>query len=220
MPSTTSRTRFSTRSRVSGVRLRAVPRRCPVCGMMLSAVPAWNWVIETTADSSGSTLRDTIDCSALMIAAPTTHRVDRGVRPRRVAAETFDVDVDAVGRRHHRAGPDREIADREAGIVVHPVHLLDPEAVHHAVVDHLAAAAAALFGRLEDHHRGAVEVARLGEIFRGAEQHGGVAVVAAGVHLAGVLRLVGQAGGLLDRQRVHVGAQARWCGCRHPSCRG
>ena len=52
-------------------------------------------------------------------------RIDRGVRPRRVAAEAFDVDIDAVGRRHHRAGPDGEIADREAGIIVHAVDLLD-----------------------------------------------------------------------------------------------
>ena len=136
------------------------------------------------------------------------HAVDRHMRPRRVAAEAFDVDVDAVGRRHHRAGPDGEVTDREAGIIVHPVHLLDPEPVHHAVVDHLAAAAAALFGRLEDHHRGAVEVARLGKIFRGAEQHGGVAVMAASVHLAGDLGGIGYARRLHDRQRIHVGAQA------------
>ena len=76
------------------------------------------------------------------------------------------------------------------------------------VIDHGLAAGAALLGRLEDHHRGAGEIAGLGEIARGAEQHGGVAVMAAGVHLARHGRLVRQAGRLLDRQRVHVGAQA------------
>ena len=135
------------------------------------------------------------------------HRVDRDVRARRVAAEPLDVDVEPVRRGHHRAGPDREVADRQARIIVHAVDLLDLEAVHHAVLHHLAAAAAALLGRLEDHHRGAGEVARLGKIFRGAEQHRGVAVVAAGVHLAGVGGGVGQPGNLGDRQRVHVGAQ-------------
>ena len=74
---------------------------------------------------------------------------------------------------------------RGAGHVVHAVDLLDAEALHQPVVDHLAAAAAAFLGRLEDHHRGAVEVAGLGEVLRGAEQHRGVAVVAAGVHRAG-----------------------------------
>ena len=71
------------------------------------------------------------------------------------------------------------------GIIVHAVDFLDAEALHQAVLDHRAAAAAALLGRLEDHDRGAGEIARLGEIFRGAEQHRGVAVMAAGVHLAG-----------------------------------
>jgi hypothetical protein len=42
----------------------------------------------------------------------------------------------------------------------------------------------------------------------GRQQHGGVAVVAAGVHLAEHLAGPGLAAGLGDRQRVHVGAQA------------
>ncbi len=48
-----------------------MPRSCAVCGMTLSVVPAWNTQIETTADSSGSTLRDTIDWIWLTICAPT-----------------------------------------------------------------------------------------------------------------------------------------------------
>ncbi len=43
---------------------------------------------------------------------------------------------------------------------------------------------------------------------RGAEQRRGVAVMAAGMHHAGIAGGVGQAGGFSDRQRVHVGAQA------------
>ena len=53
-----------------------------------------------------------------------------------------------------------------------------------------------------------VEIARLGQVFGRAEQHGGVAVMAAGMHHAlggGTIRNVVQ---LLDRQGVHVGAQA------------
>ena len=87
--------------------------------------------------------------------------------------------------------------------------------VEQAVLDHLARAAAAFFGRLEDQVDGAVVVAVLREVLGGGQQHRGVAVVAAGVHLAGVRALVREGVVLGDRQRVHVGAQAdgarRWC---------
>ncbi len=88
------------------------------------------------------------------------------------------------------------------------VDLVDAEAVEQAVRDHRPRPAAALFGRLEHEHHAAVEGARLGEVPRGAEQHRGVAVVAAGVHLAGRLGGPGRARDLLDRQRVHVGPKA------------
>ena len=130
------------------------------------------------------------------------------MRARGVAADAFDVDGEMIGRRHQRPGAQAELAERHAGIIVHAVDLVDAEALHQAVLDHGLAAGAAFLGRLEDHHRGAGEIARLGEIARGAEQHGGVAVMAAGVHLARHRRLVRQVGRLLDRQRVHVGAQA------------
>ena len=67
---------------------------------------------------------------------------------------------------------------------MHAVDLLHAEAVHQPVLDHGLAAAAAFLGGLEDDDRGAVEIAGLGEIARGAEQHRGVPVMAAGVHLA------------------------------------
>src|ERR1700733_12947969 len=54
---------------------------------------------------------------------------------------------------------------------------------------------------------GAVEIAGLGEVARGAEQHGGVAVMAATVEAARNGRAPFQIGVLLHRQRVHIGAQ-------------
>ena len=104
-------------------------------------------------------------------------------------------------------GRKRKLPDRQAGIIVHAVDFLDAEALHQAVLHHGLAAGAALLGRLEDHDRGAGEIARLGEVARRAQQHRGVAVMAAGVHLARHGRLVGQVVRLLDRQRIHVGAQ-------------
>jgi hypothetical protein len=80
--------------------------------------------------------------------------------------------------------------------------------VQHALADHHVGAAVALFARLEheDHVPG-----QLG--LPGAEQpgrpgqHGRVQVVPAGVHHALEAGGVGQAGGLGDRQRVHVAPQ-------------
>jgi len=71
----------------------------------------------------------------------------------------------------------------------------------------MALARTALLRRLEDDHRRAREIARLGEIFGGAEQHGGVAVMAAGMHLARHGRLVRETRLLFEWQSVHVGAQ-------------
>ena len=87
--------------------------------------------------------------------------------PRRMAAQALDVDPQLVGGRQHGTGPDGELADRQAGEIVHPIDLFDPETVHQPVIDHFAAAAAALLGRLEDQHGGAGEIAGLGQIARG-----------------------------------------------------
>ena len=82
-----------------------------------------------------------------------------------------------------------------------------------------AAAAAELLGRLEDQHQRAVTqqcpaLRPCGERPRRAEQHGGMAVVAAAVHLARNDAGPRQAGHLLHRDGVHVGA-ARSCARFH-----
>ena len=119
-----------------------------------------------------------------------------------------DPDVEEVGRRHGGAGAELDLAVRAVGRVVEAVDLVAGKALEQPVGDHRAGAAQALLGRLEDEQGRAVEVAGLGEVARRAEQHGGVAVMAAGVHLARHRRAIGQVGLLLDRQGVHVGAQA------------
>jgi hypothetical protein len=55
-------------------------------------------------------------------------------------------------------------------------------------------------------HR-AVEAPGLGEVLGGAEQHGGMPVVAAGMHAPGMLRAVGEFIQLVQVQRIHIGAQ-------------
>ena len=93
------------------------------------------------------------------------------------------------------------------GTVMHAVDLLDAETVHQPVLDHRGGTRAALFGRLEDHDRVAGEIPGFGEITGRTQQHRGMAVMAAGVHQARRLGGIRQVGFLLDRQRVHVGAQ-------------
>jgi hypothetical protein len=94
-----------------------------------------------------------------------------------------------------------------AGPVVHAVDRIDRKAGEQAVLDHLLAAAFVLLGGLKDEVDGAVEIPCLGKIARGPEQHRRVAVMAAGMHDALMRRGVRAAGLLLDRQRIHVGAQ-------------
>jgi len=114
----------------------------------------------------------------------------------------------------------RKLPDRQAGIIVHAVDFLDVEALHQPVLHHGLAAGAALLGRLEDDDGGAGKIARLREVARSAQQHRGMAVMAAGMHLARHRRLVGNVVGFLDRERVHVGAQPDYptaLPCRTPA---
>ena len=129
------------------------------------------------------------------------------MRPCGVPAFALNLNRQMVGGSHHRARTNSELADRQARIIVHAVKFVDAEALDQPVLEHGQRASAALLGRLENDHRGAGEIAGLGEIFCGAKQHRGVAVMAAGVHLARNGRLVGQAGFFFEGQRVHVGAE-------------
>ena len=82
------------------------------------------------------------------------------------------------------------------------------EFIEQPVVDHLARAAAAFFGGLEDEVHGALEVALLAQHLGRAQQHRGVAVMATGMHAAGILRAVLEIVDLVHRQGIHVGAKA------------
>ena len=90
---------------------------------------------------------------------------------------------------------------------MHAKHRLHGELVKQAVLDHLARAATTLFGRLKDQVNRAVEITVFGQVLGGCQQHGGVAVVAAGVHLARRGAGVGELVELLHGQRVHVSTQ-------------
>ena len=122
-----------------------------------------------------------------------------------------------VAAGHGRAGGD---ADRAGGVLVGVVQADDhvglAEALVEVVGEHGLGAVDGLFGRLADEHERAVPLGfGRGEGAGGADEDGGVDVVAAGVHDADVLAGfglghdvagVGDAGLFDDGQRVHVGA--------------
>ena len=122
-------------------------------------------------------------------------------------AIAVNADVEEIGAGHRRSRKYRDLAEIEVRRVMQAVNLVAREFVEQPVLDHGARAAKAFLGGLEDEVHGAIEIAGFGEIARGAEQRGGVAVMAAAVKAAGNGRTPRQIGVLVHRQRVHVGAQ-------------
>src|SRR5258708_29545131 len=100
-------------------------------------------------------------------------------------AVALDGDVKEISAGHRGARQDRDLAVVEVRRIVQPVDLVAGKLLEEAVLDHGASAAEAFFGGLKDEMHGAVEIPGFGQIARGAEQHGGVAVVAAAVEAAG-----------------------------------
>jgi hypothetical protein len=82
------------------------------------------------------------------------------------------------------------------------------EPVEQAVAHHRGRTAKTFFGRLEDEVDRARKERVLGQNLGRAKQHGRVTIMAAAMHHAGDLRSVRQAGRLVHRQRIHVGAKA------------
>ena len=128
-----------------------------------------------------------------------------------MAAAADERRLEPVGCGQHRAGLGRDDADGDAGPAVEAEDVGHPgadAAVEDAGVDQPLAAAAALLGGLEQELHADRQVGQpLLHDGRGREQCGRVAVVAAGVHPAGVGAGVGEAGPLLDRQGVDVGPE-------------
>ncbi len=136
------------------------------------------------------------------------HRVEPVVGQGGVPALAVNGDLELVARRHDRPRAGGEFAYFIARPVVHAKHRLHREFVKQTVLDHLARAAATFFSGLKDEVHGAIKISVFRQVLGCRQQHGGVAVMAAGVHLAGMLAGVAESVELLHRQRIHVGAQA------------
>jgi len=99
------------------------------------------------------------------------------------------------------------VPDRHAGVHVEPEDRAHVRRLQRAVLDHARRTGAALLGRLEQQLHVPTRWALTRQQRRRPEQHGGVGVVAAQVGHPRHRRRVGHVVGLLDGQRVHIGAQ-------------
>lgn len=113
--------------------------------------------------------------------------VQRLLRLGAVAADTVDRDARLVDRRHDRPFAQRELAEGQVRLVVEREDGVAGEFLEQPLLHHDLRPAEILLRRLEDQVHRAVEIAPLGNRLGRAEQHGGVAVMTAGMHLAGVL---------------------------------
>jgi hypothetical protein len=139
------------------------------------------------------------------------------VRHGRVALRALHLDLEEVARSHERARAQCDAPQGQAWPVVHAEDGVHGEALEQSVLDHGPGACAALLRRLEDEMHGAAEgITMRRQIARGSEQHRHVAVMAAGMHDAGIARAVREGVGFLDGQCVHVGTQADRRAARSP----
>ena len=136
------------------------------------------------------------------------HRVGGEMRHGGVAGFALHCDGEITGGGHHGAVMDHDGAGFQARPVMVAEHALAGELLEQAVLHHGGGAAETFLGRLEDQVDRAGPAGIIQQEFGRTKEGGGVAVMAAGVHLAGVPAGVWQVGRLQDRQRVHVGAQA------------
>ena len=134
------------------------------------------------------------------------HRVSGHMRHGAVPTFAVQGDGDVVRGRHGRAVAQDQVALRVGGHVVHGKDGITRKLLEQAVFHHLLGPTQAFFCGLKNQVDGAREHPFLSDVFGRRQQHGGVPVVTAGVHDAHVATGIRQAGGLVNRQGVHVGA--------------
>jgi hypothetical protein len=136
------------------------------------------------------------------------HRVDGVVWHGSVPALAPEGDLEFVARCHHRPGTHGKRAFGQPRPVVQPKHRFHRKPLEQPIVHHAFCSATTFLCGLEDQVHRSIEIALLCQRLGRAQQHGGVAIVAAAVHLAGVLAGVGKGVEFRHGQRVHIGAQA------------
>ena len=87
-------------------------------------------------------------------------------------------------------------------------HGIAGKALEQPLLNHALGPADVFFGGLKNQMHRAIEILRLRQVACRTQQHGGVPVMATGMHLASGARSVSQIGCLMNGKRVHVGPDA------------
>lgn len=136
------------------------------------------------------------------------HRIAGFVGHGAMTAHALNVNVKRINRGHDRPRRGVKSAFGQVWSIVQRIDLRDVEPVHDTFLNHNVRAAALFLGRLKDQRHAAREVSRLGQITGCTQQHRGMPVMTAGMHLTGMFRGIVHARFFRDRQRIHVGAQS------------
>ena len=144
--------------------------------------------------------------------APRQQGVAALLRHRGMRAVAADLNIELIGAGHHRTVMDGELAHRQTWPVVHAKYRIDRKLIEQTLFDHYPRTAIGFLSGLEDEHHRAIEIrfvvcTTCRQVLRRAKQHGGMAVVAAGMHAAIVAGAMRKQVLFAHRQRIHVGAQ-------------
>ena len=135
------------------------------------------------------------------------HRIDRIMRHRGMAAPASNCHVQLVGRSEQGTGTPGEDAVRR---IRHDVECKGciGQRVDQAVVQHVTRAVMPFFARLEHEHDGSGKrVALRRKEPGGADEHGNMRIMAAGVHRPLGRRGIVEPGILMQRQGIHIATQ-------------
>ncbi|MNE23584.1 hypothetical protein D3C80_1168440 [compost metagenome] len=125
-----------------------------------------------------------------------------------VPALADDTDQRLVDRGHGRPLDEAQLAGRDARPIMQAKDGIDRKSLEQSIIDHPAGACTHFLGRLEDQRHCTRETAVLCQISGSGEQDSRVAVMAAGMHDAGIAARIGKRRRLLNRQRVDIGANS------------
>ena len=132
------------------------------------------------------------------------------MRHRTVAAAPVERNRKTIGRSEERPVADADLAGFHPAVKMQRKRALDVRILQRTFFDHCLGAGRPFLGRLKAEHDRSRDLGfSPRQIARGSEQDRHVPVVPARVHHAVSRGAIGNVVQLLDRQRVHVGAQQR-----------
>ena len=99
--------------------------------------------------------------------------------------------------------------DRQPWAVMQPINRIAGEAFKQPIRQHGLRAAPAFFRRLENEMHRAIEIAGFRQITRGGQQHGGMPIMPAAMHLAFNAGFMREAIGFRHGQRIHIGTNPK-----------